>query len=289
MILVTGANGHLGRHTVEHLAKRLGPSSLKQLAVSVRDPAKADELAERGITVRHGDFDKPETLAQAFAGVERLVLISTDGPKELRIAQHRTAIRAAKAAGVKRIIYTSFLDVKADSPSEFAAVHHATEAELRASGLELAILRNPLYADYLPMTVGGALQSGVFYLSAGEGRTSFISRAELGQALAAVAVKDRLEKTVYELTGPATHTFHEVAAALGRVTGKPIRYQPVSEDDYAQALVEYKVPEWMARAIANMYTAVAVGNFDRVTGDFAALVGHPAPPLDNLIEDFFAR
>jgi len=289
MILVTGANGHLGRLTVEQLATRLGSSAAVQLAVSVRDPAKADALAARGIDVRHGDFDRIETLATAFAGIDRLVLISTDGPKDVRIAQHRAAINAAKTTGVKRIIYTSFIDVTADSPAEFAAVHRATEAELRASGLEAVILRNPFYADYLPMTAGSALESGVFYLSAGAGRTSFLGRDELAEATAAAALKTSHDQHVYELTGSTTHSYHDVAAALGRATGKSIRYQPVTEDAYANALAGYGVPAWMARALANMYSAVAAGKFDRISGDFAQLTGHPPRTLDQQIECFFTR
>lgn len=285
MILVTGANGHLGRAIVDHLAA----SGRTRLAVSVRDPSKAEALAQRGIDVRHGDFDRPETLAAAFSGVERLVLVSTDGPKEQRIAQHRTAIEAAKAAGVARIVYTSFLDVNPDSPAEFAAVHRASEATLRESGLDLAILRNPLYADYLPMTVGGALESGVFHLPAGGGRTSFLSRDELARAAAAAASKDRLEKTVYELTGPAVHTYHDVAAAVSRVTGKPVRYQAVSEDAYVEALANYGVPPWLACALATLYAAVAAGHFDRIGDDYARLVGHAPRTLDQQIEHFFTR
>lgn len=119
MILVTGANGHLGRAIIDHLAARFEPGAHTPLAVSVRDPARAESLARRGIEVRHGDFDRPETLAAAFAGVKRLVPVSTDGQKEQRIAQHRNAISAAKAAGVKRIVYTSFLDVNVDTPAAF--------------------------------------------------------------------------------------------------------------------------------------------------------------------------
>ncbi len=289
MILVTGANGHLGRQIVEHLALRLGSSAVTRLAVSVRDPAKAHDLAERGIEVRHGDFDRPGTLNRAFAGIERLVLVSTDGPKDSRIAQHHNAIAAAKAAGVKRIVYTSFLDVSPDSPAEFAAAHRATEAELHASGAALAIMRNTLYADYLPMTIGGALESGVFYLSAGGGRASFLSRDEMARATAAAALKEQLEKEIYELTGPATHDYHEVAAGLSRVSGKPIRYQAISENDYTQALEGHGVPAWMARALANMYSAVAAGKFDRVSGDYARLTGHAPPSLAHTIEHLFAR
>ena len=285
MILVTGANGHLGRHIVERLAARLGGTG--QIAVSVRDTAKAADLAGRGISVRHGDFDQPATLATAFAGIDKLVLVSTDGPRDVRIAQHRNAIAAAKAAGVPHVLYTSFLDVAADSPAEFAAVHRATEADLAASGLKVTLLRNPLYADYLPMTAGAALDSGVFHLPAGNGRASFISRAELAEAIAAAAVAPRLAKDVYELTGQATHDYHDVAAAIAKASGKPVRYEAVSEDAYAQALAGHGLPAWLARALANMYSAVAAGKFDRVTNDYAALVGHPPRPLACLAQELF--
>lgn len=285
MILVTGANGHLGRHIVEHLAARLGGTD--GIAVSVRDTAKAADLAGRGISVRHGDFDQPATLPQAFAGVDKLVLVSTDGPREVRIGQHRAAIAAAKAAGVAHILYTSFVDTTADSPAEFAAVHRATEADLAASGLKVTLLRNTLYADLLPMTVGAGLETGAFQLPAGAGRTSFVSRDELAQAIAAAAAAPALAKQVYELTGQTVHDFHEVAAAVAKVTGKAVRYEPVSEDAYAEALAGYGLPAWLARALANMYSAVAAGRFERVSNDFAALVGHPPRPLACLVQELF--
>lgn len=285
MILVTGANGQLGRRIVSHLQARLDGAA--GLAVSVRDPARAADLAERGIVVRAGDFDRPDELARSFAGVEKLVMVSTDGPKETRIAQHRNAIAAAKAAGVGHILYTSFVDVAADSPAEFAAVHRATEAELAASGLKTTLLRNPLYADFLPMTVGPALQSGVFHLPAGSGRASFVSRDELAEAIAAAALAPALAQGVYELTGQAAHDYHEVAAAVAHASGKPVRYEPVSEDAYAEALAAHGLPVWLARALANMYSAVAAGKFDRVGNDFAALVGHPPRPLACLVQEMF--
>lgn len=285
MILVTGANGQLGRRIVEHLVARLGGTA--GIAVSVRDTAKAADLAERGIDLRQGDFDRPETLSEAFAGIDKLVLVSTDGPRDIRIQQHRNAIAAARAAGVAHILYTSFIDTRADSPAEFAAVHRATEADLTASGVKVTLLRNTLYADLLPIGVGPALESGVFHLPAGSGRTSFVSRDELAQAIAAAAAAPALAKEVYELTGQTAHDFHEVATAVAKVTGKAVRYEPVSEDAYADALASYGLPPWLARAVANMYSAVAAGNFDRVTNDFAALVGHPPRPLACLVQEMF--
>lgn len=286
MILVTGANGHLGRAIVHHLANRLGSDNL---AVSVRDPAKAEALARRGIAVRQGDFDRPENLAQAFSGAERLVLVSTDGPKEARIAQHANAIRAARAAGVKHIVYTSFLDVAADSPAEFAAVHNATEAALRESGLGLTLLRNTIYADFLPMFFAGALQSGVLQLPAGEGKLSFITRDELAQVAAAAAAAPRPAQEVYHLTGQVAHGFAEIAGQVAKATGKAIRYEPVAEADYAAALAAQGLPAWLAAAMANMFSAVAEGRFAAVGNDFARLVGHPPRSLECLVAELFPQ
>ena len=290
MILVTGANGQLGRRIVTHLAARLAASSASQpLAVSVRDASKAQDLADRGITVRTADFDQPDTLAAAFAGVDRLVLVSTDGPKDIRIRQHGAAIRAATAAGVKHIVYTSFLDADAASPAEFAQVHAATEAELRASGLRLTILRNTLYSDFLPMTFGGALQTGVLHLPTGDGRASYLSRDELAEATAAAAVAPQPTQEVYELTGPEAVDSATLAAIVSRVTGKPIRYEPVAEADYAKALEGFGLPGWLAVAMGNMYTAVAEGRFAKVTGDFARLTGHAPQSVEAQVAALFGH
>lgn len=287
MLLVTGATGQLGRRIVDQLLARHGGAT--GIAISVRDPGRAADLGQRGIEIRHGDFDQPATLVSAFAGVDKLILVSTDGPSDLRIRRHRNAIDAARAAGVRHILYTSFIDVAADSPAEFAAVHRTTEAELAASGVQFTALRNPLYADLLPMNVAAAFINGVFELPAGSGRASFVSRSELAEATAAAALAPALARSVYELTGQATHDYHELAAAVARATGKPVRYQPVSTDAYAQALVAQGLPPWFADALASMYAAVAAGKFDRISNDFALLVGHPPRPLACLTQELFSN
>ncbi|EXI82273.1 MAG: Quinone oxidoreductase 2 [Candidatus Accumulibacter appositus] len=248
MILVTGASGHLGRRIVDRLIVRGGGAA--GMAASVRDPAGAGQLAERGVSVREGDFDQPDALASAFVGVDKLILVSTDGPKGLRSAQHQRAISAAKSVGVQHILYTSLIDVTVDSPADFAAAHRTTEADLAASGRKFTALRNPLDADLLPMTLASALKSGVFQLPAGAGRVSFVSRAELAEATAAAALAPALARNVNELSGEATHDYHEVAAAVAYASGRPIRYQPVSEDAYAAALAATGVSGWLARPLA---------------------------------------
>ena len=287
MILVTGATGQLGLQIVQQLAVRLPGAGAGRLAVSVRDPERAGALAARGIEVRRGNFDQPEALRATFVGASRLVIVSTDGPKAQRIAQHRNAIEAARAAGVEHILYTSFLDADAASPSEFAQVHADSEAALVASGVGHTILRNGMYADFLPMTFAGALNSGLLQLPAGEGRVSYLSRNELAAAIAAATVAPRLEKRIYELTGQTAHDYHDLAARVGTATGKTLRYEPVGEDAYAGVLAGVGMPAWLARAMANMFTAVAAGRLARTTNDFAALVGHPPKSIDCLIAEFF--
>ncbi|HJV27297.1 MAG TPA: SDR family oxidoreductase [Aromatoleum sp.] len=287
MILVTGATGQLGQRIVQRLAARLPHAGAGQLAVSVRDPARATQLAARGIDVRQGNFDNVDTLATAFSGIDRLVLISTDGPKAVRIAQHGRAIESARKAAVKHIFYTSFQDAAENSPSEFAQVHAATESLLATCGIAHTILRNGLYADFLPMTLASALQTGVLRLPAGTGKVSFISRNELAEAIAAAALAPRLEKGLYELTGQTSHDFTEIAAKVGAATGKPLRYEAIGEDEYAQLLEQAQMPAWLARAMATMYTAASENRFARCSNDFAALVGHPPKSIDCLVAEFF--
>lgn len=289
MILVTGASGQLGQRIVRHLLARQPQTGSHRLAVSVRDPSRVAHLAEKDIEVRTGNFDDPRQLEQTFAGVDRLVMVSTDGPRAVRIAQHRNAITAARHAGVGHILYTSFLDVDPASPSEFARVHADTEAALADSGMRCTILRNGLYADFLPMTFAGALQTGVLELPAGQGRVSYISRNDLAEAIAAAALAPRLEKAVYQLTGQTAHDYADLAARVARATNVRLQYHAISEDEYARGLQAQGVPAWFAQALANMYTAAAQDRFARCTNDVAALLGHPPRSIDCLIAELFGR
>lgn len=289
MILVTGANGQLGRLIVRELLPRVGPVSAGKLVVSARDPAKADELMKRSVEIRQGDFDHPSRLVATFLGVDRLVLISTDGPKHVRIAQHRNAIEAAREAGVGHVYYTSFIDTAPDSPAEFAQVHAATEAELQASGLPHTIFRNTLYADHLPMTIGPALESGVFHLPARDGRVTFLNRSELADAIAAAVTAPTLSKSVYELTGAVAYDYAGVADLVSRATGRPVRYETVTETEYTKSLEGAGIPAWMAEALGGMYTAVATGRYARITQDYTSLTGRAPVSLEAIVSRLFKR
>ncbi len=288
MILVTGANGQLGRRIVQHLIAR-EPSLLDgRLGVSVRDPARATELASRGVIVRQADFDQPDAMATAFAGVRRLVLVSTDGPGAERSARHRRAINAALAAGVSHILYTSLLGADADRPTEPAAAHRETESALQHCGVAHTVLRNPLYADDLPRLAEPALAQGVWRLPAGDGRVSLVSRDELAQAIAAAALAPRLDKRVYELTGQAALSYADIAARIARVSGRPLTYEAVSAEAYSGSLEARGTPARLVATLVELLTSVATSRLATTCNDFAALVGHPPKSLDCLIHEYFA-
>lgn len=279
-ILVTGATGQLGRLVVDALARR-SPSA--SLAVSVRIPDKASDLAARGIDVRQGDFDAPESLVRSFAGVDTVLIVSGDAPVDVRIRQHRGAIDAAKAAGVGRVVYTSFVDPRADSPFPFAAIHADTEDYLRGSGLPFTILRNGVYADNLAGFIGRAIGSGKLAAPAGEGRVAFISRADLAEAAAGVLLGAGHAGRTYELTGPAAIDFREVAAAVSRRTGKPIVYEPISTDAFEQGLARAGLPDFMVEALSGLFQAVAANAYAGVSADAAGLAARPLEDIDGFL------
>ena len=195
--LVTGANGKLGRHVTQLL---LSAKAGTVIAAS-RDPSKLADLAEKGAQTRRADFDDPASLAEAFKGVDRLLLISTDGmaPGQ-RLAQHAAAIAAAKTAGVGHVVYTSMPKPETSAVS-FASDHLGTENTLKASGLAYTILRNSWYQENLFLALPPALKSGQWYSSAGDGKIPHIAHADCARAAAAALIQAPVDRT-FTLTGP---------------------------------------------------------------------------------------
>jgi NAD(P)H dehydrogenase (quinone) len=171
-IVITGGSGHLGRGVVEQALARVEPSDL---ILITRSPDSLAEYAERGADVRRGDVNEPSTLAQAFAGGERLLLISTDAVGS-RIAQHRAAVDAAVAAGVKFVAYTSIVRPEESNPAGVVPEHRATEEMLRDSGLEWSFLRNSVYAELERDNAVAALATGKLVTNGGAGRVAYVAR-----------------------------------------------------------------------------------------------------------------
>ncbi len=272
MILVTGATGNLGRAIVHSLVGRV-PAS--QIGASVRDPAKAADLAKLGVSVRRGDFTQPDTLAAAFAGATQVLMVSSNAAAYGgdTLAQHRAAIDAARAAGVRRVVYTSHMAASASSHFFPGRDHAATEEMLRSSGLAWTSLRNGFYATSGLYMLGDALQTGLIE-APGDGKVSWTASADLAEAAAAIlAAEGRFEGPTPPLTGPEALDFAEVGQIAGELLGKPSRREVIADEQLESKIVARGMPAQMASFFLGFYLAARAGELAAVDPTLENLIG----------------
>lgn len=274
MIAITGATGQLGQDVINAL---LDTVPAAEIVAIVRNPAKADALSARGVQVRKADYNDRAALTAALQGVEKLLLISSSEVGQ-RVAQHQNVIDAAADAGVKLIAYTSLLHADT-SPLGLATEHVATEKALAASGIPHVLLRNGWYTENYLASVPGALQSGMLFGSAGEGKIASATREDYAAAAARVLTLDRQAGRVYELAGDNAWTLSDLAAAVSQQSGKPVSYQHLSEADYTAALKGAGLPDAMAGLLANSDAGAAKGGLYDDSHQLSALIGRPTTPL----------
>src|ERR1700761_7857691 len=278
IIAVTGATGPFGRHAIEALIRRGQPAG--QILAIGRDQAKLDSLRELGVTVRRADYGDPDSLRAALAGVGRLLFVSGSEVGQ-RVAQHRAVVDAARAAGIGLVVYTSI--PKADTSDMVLAEEHlATEQALIASGLPYVFLRNGWYLENYTAQLPVVLEHGLIG-AAGDGRISAAARGDLAEAAAVVAAsEDGHQNRVYELGGPG-FTLAELAAEIGRQSGRDIGYTDLSEDAYAKALIDAGVPAEAAAVYADSDRAAAQGALHIEGDDLERLLGRPVTPWPEII------
>jgi NAD(P)H dehydrogenase (quinone) len=278
-ITVTAATGHLGRLVVEDLLSRGVPAG--EIVAAVRSPEKAADLAALGVQVREADYTRPETLATAFAGTDKLLLISGSEAGQ-RLPQHKNAVDAAVAAGVSLIAYTSILF--ADTTAvPLAPEHKATEEYIRASGLPFVFLRNGWYIENYTANLAPAFEHGAIIGASGEGRVGAATRADYAAAAAAVLVGDGHTNTVYELGGDQPFSIAELAAEVSRQSGKEVVYRDLPASEYIQALVGFGLPEGFAAALAGADLGIVAGELTTDSGDLTRLIGRPTTPLSEAV------
>lgn len=278
-LFVTGSNGHLGRLVIENLLAK----GAAHIIAGSRDPSKLADLEARGVEARRADFDDPASLATAFAGVDRVLIISTDGlASGQRLRQHVNAVEAAKAAGVKEIVYTSMPNPDGSAVT-FAGDHLGTEQAIKASGLRYTILRNAWYQENLLLSLPSALQSGALYTSAGDGRISHVARADCARAAAGALLRPSEDKT-YTITGPELLTTREIAALAAEAADKPIKVIDVTDEQLAGGMRAAGLPDAMIPMLVSFDTNTRQGGFDVLTEDVEALSGQKP----TTVRDFLA-
>jgi NAD(P)H dehydrogenase (quinone) len=260
MILVTAATGHLGTATIDYLLKKNIPAS--QIAGLVRDEQKAAALSAKGIALRKGDYFDAAALEKAFQGIDTLVFISS-GSIENRVNQHRNVVNAAKASGVKHIIYTSVL--KASETLKFTAGidHYHTETFLKEAGIPYTFFRNTFYMEVLPMFLGGALKSGQWYYAADNAKVNVVARVDIAEAIANVAIAPATHANkIYEIAGNQSYSFNEIAGVVSKIVGKTISYIPVPLEALKEGMKQAGVPEAHIPMYASIAEAISAGELD---------------------------
>ncbi|WP_342381048.1 SDR family oxidoreductase [Myxococcus stipitatus] len=281
-LLVTGASGQLGRRVVELLLEsHHGP-----LIVTTRAPAKLADLAARGVIVRKADFDDAASLDAAFAGAQRLLLISTDAldVPGRRITQHQNAVDAARRAGVRHIVYTSLTRPEPDSPVTIAKDHWATEQSLEKSGLGFTVLRNNFYADLLLHSLPRAVATGQLVAATGTGATAFVTREDCARVAVAALVSAFDGKRTLDVTGPAAVSHEELARLVSKLTGRPVQYLAVDAASLTAGMVSHGLPAPLAEAIASFDVAVAEGRMDKPSPAVAELTGGAPASIASFLE-----
>ncbi|MGW8884773.1 NAD(P)H-binding protein [Streptomyces sp. NPDC055749] len=278
-IVVTGATGALGRLVIDQLLATVPAGSV---AAVVRDKEKAAGLLARGVELRIADYDRPETLAEAFRAGDRVLLISGNEVGR-RTPQHAAVIDAAKAAGVAQLAYTGVLGGPG-ADFELAAEHKATEQLILESGLPYTFLRNGWYTENYTGNLAPVLEHGAVVANAGEGRVASAARADYAAAAAAVLTGEGHLGAAYELSGDVAWSLAEYAATVGAAAGKEIAYNNVPAAVHQEILVGAGLPEGFAAILVDVDEAIGRGLLAGTSGELARLIGRPTTPLAETVK-----
>jgi NAD(P)H dehydrogenase (quinone) len=294
-IVITGASGQYGRSATDKLIAR---GRAGDLILITRTPEKLADRTAQGCEVRYGDYDEPETLADALRGAERMLLIS--GTRVgARVAQHKAAIDAAVQAGVHHLIYTSFIGI--DDPANPAEVRHdhiETERLIKESGLGWTMLRDAHYADAMVLAAApNFIATGQWPNNAAFGKEAMVWREDCVESAVAVLSGEGHEGQVYNITGPDLQDFGEVAALISEITGYPLEYQPIDDETQYAIFDAMGIPRrpvddqyvkgipWNSDDMVTFGQAIREGFLAVRTDDVERLTGRPARSVRQMIEE----
>jgi NAD(P)H dehydrogenase (quinone) len=272
VIGVTGSTGQLG----SRIARRLADSGVPQRLI-VRDPARAPRLP--GADVRQASYGEHAALLNALDGVDVLMLLSASESAD-RVALHKATVDVAVAAGVRRIVYTSFIGAAPGATFTFARDHWHTEQHIRSTGVGFTFLRDNLYLDFLPGFVG---EDGVIRGPAGDGRVAAVARDDVAAVAARVLMESRHAGATYDLTGPTAFTLFEAAGVLSEALGRKVRYEPETLDEAYRSRESYGAPAWEVAGWVTSYAAIASGELSQVSTAVADITGQPAISLEEYV------
>ncbi len=280
-ILVTGATGNVGSLLIPNLIN-LGAD----VRALVRDESKAQGLKDAGVEVVVGDLEKPDTLDAAFRGVRKVFLITPPNPNQ--IIQAKNGIQAAKRSGSPHIVRLSAGAVR-EMPGALPRIsgqHAEIDDELRTSGVPYTILKPHFFMQNTMMAAQTVASDGVVYMPFKDGNLGMIDVRDIVDVAVKVLTNDGHEDEAYTLTGPASISFHDVAAALAKALGKEVNYVDVPLEAGRQGMIGMGLPEWVADAFGEYFTAFSEGYGDFTTDDVQLVTGNPARSFETFARDF---
>lgn len=290
-IIITGATGNLGSITIDFLLEKTNSTSI---AAMVRDENtdKAIALKEKGIDIRVGNYDDYASLVSAFSGIDQLYFISSSDV-ETRTEQHENVVNAAKEAGVKHVVYTSFIrkNETESSPIAFVADSHIrTENSLKASGLNYTILKHSIYMDMLPLFLGDQLgETGIAYLPAGEGKIAFTLRKDMAEVASVILTSTGHENKTYEITNDVAVSMNEVASEISSIMGKTINYISPTQEEYIATLSGAGVPMEYVGMFAGFAEAFKQEEFSETNNLIETLLGRKPTRIQAYFKDIYSK
>jgi len=282
-ILVTGATGHFGKAVIETLAKK----GVAALAL-VRSEAKAGDLKN----VRIGDYDNYDSLVRAFKGIDKLLFVSSSDVAA-RIPQHENVVKAAKATGVKHIVYTSYLSKNTTSTSQIAMVaeaHQKTEQWLKESGIPYTFMKNNIYTEYIPLTIGDkVLETGMIYVPAASGKTAYVLRTEMAEIAANILTSAGHEGRSYNITNEKAVSYEEIAKWISEASGKNVKYVSPTPEEFSKTLIGFGVPELVVKVITSFEVAKAKGELDITDNTVENLLGRKPTSVEKFVKEYYSK
>ena len=281
MIGITGANGHLGRTVIRFLLKTLASN---QITAIVRKPAAIQDLAKEGIIVRQADYNDYPSLVAAFKDIEKLLQISTTSIGNEAIKQENNVVQAAKSQNVKHIIYTSSVTPKQNAAFLATLQSLETEKAIRESGLTFTFFRNNMYMEAIPELIGDLSTDEIRY-PAGNGKVGFVSRNDIGEAIAKVLTEERHKNKCYEITGEKAYSFQALATMFSAIKNKDIIYSDISDDSLREQLIRYEMPNEVVDVLVSMAKGIRAGEFSYTDDTLHQLLNRKPLGLEEYLQN----
>ena len=278
-ILITGATGNISSGIIAQLN-----GSGHSLRALVRNPEKAEELRRQGVEISVGDLEKPWTLGSAFAGVDTVWILAPPGPRAPE--QCSNALWAAKQGGARHVVRMSAFGAAHTASTINSRLHALSDAELVGSGIPFTILKPHFFMQNLMMAVQSVAQQGAMYFALADGKMGLIDSRDISDFAAHVLTSAGHEDKTYTLTGPASLSMHQIAAAIGNAIGKPVAYVPVSVDDARQSMAQMGLDDWTVNLMCDYYAAYSANWGDLVTDDFQRVTGKAPRSIEQFAKDF---